>query len=171
MPQFGVVNFKEYEIFRRALTETIRLKRNGGVASMFKITSGLEHGIHLYDLELRERGTIGLVLALSPAGFPVVRSRPDTSVQNGANSIVRAGDVILKLNGKSTDGQTFPDIVDQIRQIRPVHFQIGRLTCPEMRVRFYGHIDAPDIIEQAQVSNKKKAKSKKAMIRGKSTMW
>ena len=83
-------------------------------------------------------GSIGLVLAMSEAGYPVVRADPDLSVHNGVCSTVQQGDVVHQINGEFAEGTSFGATVEKLRRTRPLTIEFVRPSTPEIRSRFYG---------------------------------
>lgn len=114
-----------------------------------------------------------MVLAMSDAGYPVVRAEPDLTVQHGANSNVRQGDVVHKLNGAYTEGCSFRSTVDKLLMVRPLTIEFVRPTTSELRSRFYGTATSERFGSMTSdggsgkkvSSRKKKAKMKKKIRR------
>ncbi len=93
----------------------------------------------VFDVTMNGQGSIGMVLAVTDGGFPVVTSKPDTTVQHGVCREVLRGDILHKINGMHTESQSFDAIVDKLRRTRPVTVEFVRCRTLEAASRFFGN--------------------------------
>ena len=116
----------------------LSLKAKGRRSSITQFRAKQQPGLGFFEVFIREQGSIGLVLAMSNAGYPVVRANPDVSIHGGACSVVKQGDVVHKINQEYAEGSSFAAIVDKLRRTRPLTIEFVRPVTPELRARFYG---------------------------------
>jgi hypothetical protein len=136
--QFGTRESATYDIFSNGMKAVLSLKAKGRRSSIAQFRAKQQPGLGFFEINIKDQGSIGLVLAMSNAGYPIVRADPDTSVHNGATSMVQSGDVVHKINGKHTEGSSFGAIVEKLRRNRPLCIEFVRPTNGELRARFYG---------------------------------
>ena len=93
----------------------------------------------VFEVTMNGQGSIGLILAVTDGGFPVVSAVPDLTVQHGVCRDVLRGDILHKINGMHTESQSFDAIVDKLRKTRPVTVEFVRCRTMETAARFFGN--------------------------------
>ena len=75
-----------YQVFAQAIRTVISLKRAGKRPSLkaFLGSGGnTRKSMKVFEVTMNGQGSIGIVLAKTDGGFPVVTTNPDTTVQHG----------------------------------------------------------------------------------------
>jgi hypothetical protein len=130
-----------YQVFAQAIRTVISLKRAGKRPSLkaFLGSGGnTRKSMKVFEVTMNGQGSIGIVLAKTDGGFPVVTTNPDTTVQHGVCREVLRGDILHKINGMHTESQSFDAIVDKLRRTRPVTVEFVRCRSLEAAARFFG---------------------------------
>jgi|TARA_B110000091_G_C13521971_1_gene352820 C-terminal processing protease CtpA/Prc len=125
-------------VFKNGMKAVLALKTKGRRSSISQYRAKQQVGLSFFTVSINGQGSIGLVLAMSEAGYPVVRADPDLSVHNGVCSTVQQGDVVHQINGEFAEGTSFGATVEKLRRTRPLTIEFVRPSTPEIRSRFYG---------------------------------